>query len=185
MNWFCSFCSTHLNILCWLITEYGCGTFKGGERDSKVGQSKNIFNNYSWDPAYLYHTSTLWKICIALQWGETKWREKEIWREGNRGGWNFGIKRANTKSGASTLFSSFGSACDETWVQWAIRNVQCASCTWQRFPFMFNAKFCQLLLCHHQKTSSQTLTVYPPFQLTPKTGWIKHLPHRPQLSRAN
>lgn len=68
---------THLNISSWLKRESGCGTFKGGERDSKVGQSKNIFNNYSWYPAYLYHTSTLQKICIALQrWGDKMERER-------------------------------------------------------------------------------------------------------------
>lgn len=154
---------TCLSILCWLKTEQGCGTFKGGERDSKVGQSKNIFNNYSWYPAYLYHTSTLRKkksasrCSVGRQSGDNKIRQsgRRFRRESP------GIKSENrVKSRNIVYLFSLGLR----WSVGAMHRVHSAMCAVQTLPLMLDAKFFQRLLCRRQQASHQTPTLYPPVQ---------------------
>lgn len=128
-------CAVHLNIFSWLKTAEGCCTFKGGQSNSKVGQSKNIFNNYSCYPAYLYHTSTLWKICIAPQWRETKWRAKDT----NRGGTM--AERKRLEKSMCTLLTYSSLACGDVWVQCAVHKVHCVMCAVQTLTLMLDENF--------------------------------------------
>ena len=65
--------------------EGDCGTFKGCEWDSKVGQSKNIFNNYSWDPAHLHNPHLLQNLhCTAVRREKEKARERKKERQKER-----------------------------------------------------------------------------------------------------
>lgn len=79
------------------------------------------------------------------------------------GGERFGLKRAKTEKRVGTLFTYFGLACDEAWVQ-----VHCAMCAMQTLPLMLDAKFFQHLLCRRQQASHQTPTLYPPLQMAAK-----------------
>lgn len=69
-----------------------------------------------------------------------------------------------------TLFTYFGLASDEAWVQCAMHKVHCAMCAVQTLPLMLDAKFFQHLLRRRQQTSHRTPTLYPPLQMTAKAG---------------
>lgn len=164
---------TCLSILCWLKTEQGCGTFKGGKRDSKVGQSKNIFNNYSWYPAYLYHTSTLRKksasrCSVGRQSGDNKIRKsgRHFRRESP------GIKSENSEWRVGTLFTYFDLACDEVWVPCTEYILQCVLCKHFLWCSMLNfSNVCSAVVSKpptkHQHCTHQC-------KMTAKSGWIKH-----------
>lgn len=55
-------------------------------------------------------------------------------------GEGFRVNRVKTEQRAGTLFTCFGLACDETWVQCAMHKEQCAMCAVQTLPLMLDAK---------------------------------------------
>lgn len=82
-----------------------------------------------------------------------------------------------------TLFTYFGLACNEVWVQCAMHKVRSAMCAVQTLPLMLDAKFFQHLLRCRQQASHQTPTLYPPVQMTmPRLAELNIYHTSPHLS---
>lgn len=114
--------------------------------------------------------------CTAVR-GD-KMERKRCRVRGRHGGEGFGVKKSKDRVKTGYIVYLFWLSFYKAWVQCAMHKVHCAMCAAQTLPLMLGAKFFQHLLLRHQRASHQTPTLYPPLQMTAKTRWIKHLPHR-------